>query len=378
MIKLLPNKILFILFFFITSSSFSQYYKLSNQAKISILTCGSGNELYSIYGHTAIRILDNYNNLDVVYNYGNFDFRVENFYAKFVKGDLQYFVAACSFQDFMAEYIESDRLVTEQILNLDEFQKQKLFDELNTSMFSDERFYTYKFIDKNCTTMVLDKINAVYSCKIISKKTTLNQSYRTVLYKYVQNHFWENFGINIIFGTKVDNPATKLFLPDELLQNIKTATFLGKPIAQKEVVLYKKTITTSYFSFWNSIYPYCIFLILLLIINQKYIYLIYFSVLGLAGIFFSLVGFYSFHEEICNNYNVLLFNPSLLLLVYFTMRKNEKWTRNLCYFNIVCLVMYLLLLINKAHLIIMLPMITCSLIIFYRQQQIKILLPSIK
>ena len=138
--KLLLKKIFSISFLFIFTSSFSQYYKLSNQAKISILTCGSGDELYSIYGHTAIRILDNYNNLDVVYNYGNFDFGVENFYAKFVKGDLQYFVAACSFHDFMEEYIATDRQVTEQVLILNELQKQKLFDELNTSMFSDERF----------------------------------------------------------------------------------------------------------------------------------------------------------------------------------------------------------------------------------------------
>ena len=226
--------------------------------------------------------------------------------------------------------------------------------------------------------MVLDKINNVFGSHIISKKTVVNNSYRTVLYKYVQNHFWENYGINIIFGSKVDNPATKLFLPVELLQNIKISKYLGKPIAQEETVLNKKTIAAAYFSFSNSIYPYCIFFVLILLINKKIIYLLYFSILGLAGIFFSLIGFYSFHQEISNNYNVLIFNPSLLILIYFTTSKNQKWIKNLCYFNITCLGIYVIILSNKAHLLIMLPMIICSLIIFYRFMINKKLLTTIK
>ncbi|MBC7643054.1 MAG: DUF4105 domain-containing protein, partial [Flavobacterium sp.] len=198
------KKLLFFLVSLLSINANCQYYKLSNQAKVSLITCGSGNELYSIYGHTAIRFLDSENNLDIVYNYGNFDFATENFYLKFVKGDLQYFVAACSFNDFMQEYVETNRNVFEQQLILSTDQKQKLFEQMNSSMFSDERYYTYKFIDKNCTTMVLDKINAIYGSNIVNKKTNTLVSYRTILYSYLNNHFWENFGINIIFGAKVD------------------------------------------------------------------------------------------------------------------------------------------------------------------------------
>jgi Domain of unknown function (DUF4105) len=364
--KILSKKTLLILVFLISNCGFSQYYKLSNNSKISILTCGSGSELYSIYGHTAIRILDNSNNLDVVYNYGNFDFGVENFYGKFVKGDLQYFVATCSFQDFINEYIQTDRTVWEQKLILNDFQKQKLFDELNKSLFSEERFYTYKFIDKNCTTMVLDKVNSIFGSQVVSKKNDINISYRTVLYQYVANHFWENFGINIIFGSKVDNNATKLFLPDELLQNLKTSKHLGKSISENASVLYKKSFNSEYFSFWNSIYPFCLFLIILVLINKNPINYFYFAILGLAGIFFSLVGFYSYHEEIRNNYNVLLFNPSLLILIYFMIIKNYKWVIYLSWFNLISLVIYIIMLTNKVHLIMMLPMILCSGIILIR------------
>ena len=362
---LLKNLVLFISFFY-SINSICQYQKLSNSAKISVLTCGAGGELYSIYGHTAIRIKDESLNLDVVYNYGNFDFATENFYAKFVKGDLRYFVAACNFNDFMAEYRETNRDVFEQVLKLNDFQKQQLFDELNTAIYSDERFYTYKFIDKNCETMVLNKVNKAFGNNVVTKVKTSNDSYRTVLYSYVKNHFWENFGINIIFGMKVDNQASKLFLPDELMRNIEKSKIKNEAIAEKTTVLNKKTSSTAYFSFWNSIFPYSIILLLIAFFNKKGINILYFSVLGLAGIFFSLIGFYSFHEEIYCNYNVLLFNPSLLFLIYFIISKNTIWIKNICYFNLACLAIYLLVLINKAHLVMMLPMILCSVTLFYR------------
>ena len=375
---LLKNLLLFISFFY-SINSVCQYQKLSSITKISVLTCGAGGELYSIYGHTAIRIKDETLNLDVVYNYGNFDFATENFYAKFVKGDLKYFVAACYFNDFMAEYRETNRDVFEQVLKLNDFQKQQFFDELNTAIYSDERFYTYKFIDKNCTTMVLDKVNKVFGQNTVVKVKTSNESYRTVLYSYVKNHFWENFGINIIFGTKVDNQASKLFLPDELMQNIKISKTKNIAIAEKTTVLNKKTSSTEYFSFWNSIFPYSIILLLIAFFNKKGINIFYFSVLGLAGFFFSLVVLYSFHEEIYYNYNALLFNPSLLFLIYHILSKNNVWIKNLCYFNLACLVIYLVILINKAHLIMMFPMIFCSATLFYKLiLSNKKLLPSVK
>ncbi len=364
--KSLLQKTLCCLVLLISLNSFSQYYKLTNQAKISVLTCGSGNELYSIYGHTGLRVVDVGNNLDIVFNYGNFDFATDNFYLKFVKGDLQYFVAACSFQDFMYEYQVTNRQVWEQNLLISEIQKQQLFDEINKTLFSNEKFYTYKFIDKNCTTMVLDKINTVFGSKIITKKTNIDVSYRTVLFSFLDNHFWENFGINIIFGHKVDNDAKKLFLPEELFTNISTSKFNNKLIAEKAVVLNEKRIEIKSFSFWNSIYPYCVFLILLVLFNKKHINLVYFTILGSIGIFFSTVGLYSFHEEIYWNYNVLLFNPSLLVLEYFIIQKNKKWIINLGYLNLICLVIYLVLLLNKAHLIMMLPMVIASGIILFR------------
>jgi len=92
--------------------------KLSQDAQVSVFTCDRGSELYSTFGHTALRINDPNNALDIVYNYGCFDFRTENFYLKFVKGDLQYYVNVTSYEDFVFEYKLDRRQVIEQTLNL--------------------------------------------------------------------------------------------------------------------------------------------------------------------------------------------------------------------------------------------------------------------
>src|SRR5690606_32698118 len=122
---------------------------LSENAEVSVLTCGNGNEMYSLFGHTAIRIHDPENGIDQVYNYGAFDFDTPNFVLRFSKGDLQYFVTAGRFADFLYSYNYEQRSVYEQTLNISQQQKQQLFDRLTATLISDERFYTYKFIDRN-------------------------------------------------------------------------------------------------------------------------------------------------------------------------------------------------------------------------------------
>src|SRR6478736_8425500 len=109
----------FLFFFF---NTFGQQNTLSKDATISILTCDSGNELYSLFGHTGIRVSDPVNSIDIVYNYGAFDFSTPNFYLKFTKGDLQYFITTSTYDEFVAEYRYFQRGVYEQKLNLNAVQ----------------------------------------------------------------------------------------------------------------------------------------------------------------------------------------------------------------------------------------------------------------
>ena len=105
-------------------------FQLSNEAEISILTCSPGKELYSLFGHTAIRVHDPKANIDEVFNYGTFDFDTPHFYLKFAQGLLPYQLSATSFRNFMLSYQMEERSVYSQRLRLDSLQKQQLFNSL--------------------------------------------------------------------------------------------------------------------------------------------------------------------------------------------------------------------------------------------------------
>ena len=353
------KKTLFSLLLLLSFTGFSQNLPLSKEAKVSVLTCGLGNESYSFFGHTAIRIADPANNIDVVYNYGTFDFRTPNFVAKFAKGDLQYFATAHSYGDFINDYTYEKRSVFEQELLLSPELKQKLFDKLNATIFSEDRFYTYKFIDKNCTSMVVDVINSTLNENVIVKKGETDVTYRSILFPYFNGHFYEQLGTSIIFGTKVDQLGTKIFLPFELKNSLEKTSFQNRPLVSKSktLLLFEKETPSSW---WNNIYTYLFILAFVVLAHNKIVDKIYLLILSLIGIFFVVVGFYSFHQELAMNYNVLLFSPLLLILILFSILKNKRWTYRFAVLHILFLIVYTLFMINKAHLLIVSPMILTS------------------
>lgn len=359
------RKTLFSLLLLLSFIGYSQSLPLSKDAKISVITCGLGNETYSYFGHTAIRVADPANNIDVVYNYGAFDFSTPNFVMKFAKGDLQYFVVVHSYSDFINDYTYEKRSVFEQELLISQDLKQKLFDNLNTTLASEDRYYTYKFIDKNCTSMVVDIINKTLKGEVIKKKGDTDITYRSILFPYFDGHFYEKLGTSIIFGTKVDQLGTKIFLPFELKNSLEKTTFQHQPLVSnsKTLISFEKETPVSW---WNNIFTYIVLLLFIALIQSRVVDKIYLLILSLMGIFFVSVGFYSFHHELAMNYNVLLFSPLLLILILFSILKNKKWTYRFAVLHLVLLVVYFLFMINKAHFFIVLPMIITSSLVLVR------------
>lgn len=355
------SKKLLLLFFFISLSlrGFSQHSPITENTKVSILTVDVADESHTLYGHTALRIQDATTHFDVIYNYGMFDFRTENFILKFVKGDLQYYAASYPYDDFEYSYQVENRSVYEQVLNISLAEKQQLFEKLNTSIFSDDRFYTYKFIDRNCTTKVIDVVNSVLKSKPIQNTLHKKESYRDVLFPYANNHFYMQLGINIIFGSRVDHEAETLFLPLDLMDVLKNTSYKNKPLVSETTTNFKANRTPS-FSFLDSIYSLIAVLLLFVLLNKKATNCLYFFILGSVGLLFSLIGMYSFHKELLWNYNVLLFNPLFLLLVFFILRNNTKWIKKTCIICLFFLGSYVVYMFSKVHLIIVLPFIIAT------------------
>jgi hypothetical protein len=360
------KRILFLIGFLCFNPGFSQQTStIENNLTISILTVGTADESHSLYGHTAIRIRDLVNHTDLVYNYGMFDFATENFILKFVKGDLQYYAAAYPFDDFEYSYRLENRSIYEQVLNLSPQEKQQLSHKLNATLYSEDRLYTYKFIDRNCTTKVIDIVNEVLENKVITKKNIDSKTFRDVLYPYAENHFFQKLGINIIFGDKVDHIADKLFLPFDLYDNLKNTNYKNSPLVSETKTIFEANRKPAQ-SFFDNIYILIGVLLLLVVLNKKSIVISYFTVLGIFGLLFSGIGFYSFHKELLWNYNVFLFNPLFLLLIFFIFKNNTLWVRRISLISLLFLVIYTIFMFNKIHLLIVLPIVITTAIFLTR------------
>ncbi len=352
------NKFLAVLFLLIAQLSFAlnNQKTLSDRAEVSIITCGTGNELYSLFGHTAIRVYDPFEGIDRVYNYGMFDFQTANFYAKFVKGDLLYFADYTSYENFVRGYFYENRSIIEQVLNLDQTQKQKIWNDLNASLEEKNKYYVYKFIDQNCTTKVVDIINSVIDKPVKVDIEGNTGTYRQILNTYLKDRYFEKLGINLIFGSKVDKKNSLLFLPDKFEEGLRETTINHQPLVKQEI----KVLTPpneDHFVWWNT-YAFAIFLTFLLALGcltttGRSIFLITSSVFGL---FFISVGFYSLHSELINNNVVFLFNPLLALIPFIRKRLS-----NLMFLGyITILLFYVFLNITSEKLLVTLPLVLLS------------------
>jgi len=211
--------------------------------RISILTCGSGEELYSLFGHTAIRILDSTTNTDIVINWGGFTFDPPDFYFKFLRGKLLYYSFANTFPDFMQEYVEDKRSVYEQVLNVDSVTKQKIINAVNFNSQGDNRFYKYDFLLDNCTTRVKNIVfenctGTTINDSLVPDKTTS----RDLIHYYLErgNKPWTELGIDILLGSRVDKTVSNdetMFLPEFFMKGLGEAQKQNSALANKRTTL---------------------------------------------------------------------------------------------------------------------------------------------
>ena len=260
-----------------------------------------------------------------------------------------------------------DRDVYEQILNLTSAQTQAIADDLNSIIQSDERFYTYKFIHRNCTTMVADIINKHIPNPISLKNSDAGMTYREIIYsRLAEHHFYENLGIHLTFGYPTDEISQKLFLPNELMEGVGNTVMPNGPLAKKTVTVYSASGEKP-FSWWNNIYTLVAACVILIAVSHKQLaQRSFLAIFGLLGIFFAFVHFYSLHSELVQNYNVLLVNPLFLVLLYFVIAGKKKAVKWLVYACLGMMAIYLLFMLNKPHLLIVSPLIVLTAVMLVR------------
>lgn len=317
--------------------------ELSDSARISLLTCAPGNELYSCFGHSGIRVTDYRQGLDVVFNYGTFDFGAPNFYLNFLKGHMIYMIGVDGYRDFYDNYVYEGRSIYEQELHLNDSQRVKIFDFLVNNAKPENRNYRYDFLWDNCATRIRDVFEKnIPEVKFDYSTFKDKKSFRTLINDYSEQQPWEQFGMGLLIGLPVDRTATpeeETFLPDYLSQAFAHATISGQPLAGPKVTLLDVKPTTEK-TLDQKITPVMVFGALLLLIvmvtfwevkSGRYFYALDIILFFLAGFFgwqFLLLGGFTEHTTTQWNLNILWALPTHLFMAFFTpFVAKRKWVQ---------------------------------------------------
>lgn len=208
----------------------------ADSVDIALLTCGPGDEVYSLYGHTAIRYTDHRTGEDMVINYGMFSFNQDYFVLRFVFGLTDYQMGITPFDYFMREYQYEDRWVYQQTLNLTAEQKRAICEALARNYLPENRTYRYNFFYNNCTTKARDVIVGQLGCDIEYPQRNLDGvTFRTMLHQWNEDYPWSRLGNDLLLGVKADRQvsmAERQFLPDSLREDFEDA-YLRLPSGER-------------------------------------------------------------------------------------------------------------------------------------------------
>lgn len=188
---------------------------------VSLITCSPGQEAYSLYGHTALRVRGSKPlPYDVAFNYGVFDFGAPNFVWRFVLGETDYMVVPCDFDVFLTEYDYRGSSVTEQVLNLTPFEADTLARDLWLNCMPENATYRYNFFLNNCTTKARDMIESHIDGVIVYPARRPRYTYRQLIHRYTSDNPWSEVGNDMLLGADADTligVREEMFLPINLM-----------------------------------------------------------------------------------------------------------------------------------------------------------------
>lgn len=298
---------------------------LTEASSISLLTGSPGSELYSTFGHSAIRVSDPSQQVDMVFNYGTFDFNTPNFYLKFAQGKLMYVLSAQQFHGLLMDFKAENRSLAEQVLNLNLDQRRKLFAILLENYQPENRYYKYDFFFDNCATRIRDIMLTAFGDEFkyhFPDSWSKDQfTFRNLIDLYLTDHHWSDFGIDIALGLPTDDLATPMdymFLPDYLSEGFGLATISsnGKTVAlvsSEKMILSRKDLPTEVFFITPIRLMWALFALIGILswmglkgdIDIGWLDKLYFSIIGVVGWIVFLLWFFTDHIATKDNLNLL-------------------------------------------------------------------------
>lgn len=354
--------------------------------KFSVMTCWPGNEAYSLYGHTGLRYCDEEKGLDIVFNYGYFDFDSPNFAWRFILGQTDYMVGAVDYDHFCQEYIQRGSPVVEQVLDLTPEQENELLDILVDNCSVMNRTYRYNYFYNNCTTKIRDKVEQVVD-SLSYEAPAQYATFRDALNAMLGSHPWFAFGINVLLGADIDRPVTARelqFIPQIYMNALDNCYIIDAngekhPIVEcKDVVVSENENNATFNAVRSNFTPFnasillllATFVVMLCEVRKKKTFwgydLLLMSVQGLAGALLLFMALFSQHPAVGNNWAIILLNPlALVLMPIIICRIRKQKSLSLAWVQVVFVVLFFLSAIFSLQ-VYPLPLYFCAVALLVR------------
>jgi hypothetical protein len=359
----------FLFFLFLFTKSFYAQVNLSVYSEVSIITAGPGTELYEAFGHSAIRIKDPVLRLDLIYNYGMFDFKAPNFYSNFTKGNLLYRLGRYKFEYFLAGYKRDKRWVKQQVLNLNQDERQAFFMYLENNVLPENASYSYDPYFNNCATKLRDITTTILGDKInlSDKNLDKNRSFRQLMDKKIPWNTWGSFGINLALGSKLDQKVDftqYMYLPDYVYSIFNNSTLFiqnqPKKLIKREDVLLDFEELKQETLIYNPFLIFCIISLIGIFLTysdfknkkrSKWIDFVILFTTGIVGVLIVFLWFFTDHSTAPNNFNFLwAFAPNLIIAFLILGQQQQEWLNYYFKFSLFLLTIIPILWIVKVQL----------------------------
>ncbi len=363
----ITHLLLLLLLLFIIKPSNAQVI-LNDSARVSLLTASPWHgAVYSLFGHTAIRVQDDSVGVDDVFNYGYFDPSQPHFVYNFIRGKTDYILGVDSYNDFYNEYSYKGQRITEQTLNLSITEKQELYEALYFNAQPENRRYRYNYFYDNCATRPRDMIEKYSDSTILYPATTKEQTYRDLLHECMSDYPWIKFGVDLMIGSdadKVIGVREKMYIPYYLMESFEGAILqrndtLSIPLVKNSQITLElnneRNNSGERTIFTPVVIAFAILLITIFIsilqvmkLNIGLLPRIYdtviFSVAGIAGVIIFVLMCFSEHPATNPNWNFVWINiVSLIAAILFWVNSAKNIVYLYHFTNFVVLTLFILL-----------------------------------
>ena len=322
------------------------YYASMDSVHISLLTCTPFEAIYALYGHTAIRVQDLRNGMDIAVNYGCFDFEAPFFALRFVFGLTDYEMGVEYYRDLRYKYKYFQCSIIQQEINLKREEKAAILAAMGVNILPENRVYRYNYFYDNCTTRARDIIvNNLNGYVTYGEEPFEGPTFRQIVHGCTDDYPWARFGDDFLLGVKADMSTTRTeyqFLPANLMTDFGNAVITDldgtkRPLVKSTTVVLDAPVRVPSSEFPLSPTACAVILLLVTIVitvterltrHTLYIYdALLMTLCGLSGIIlFAMI--FSQHPTVSLNFQLLLLNPLPLFFIYRMIKRTRRHTQD--------------------------------------------------